>query len=58
MAASQLTAHRRVSFGRELMAAFDEQSRDARRRLRLGDGEEAHLDDGTLARLRALGYVR
>jgi arylsulfatase A-like enzyme len=44
--------------GRELMAFFTEQSRDARRLLRLGEGEEAHLDDGTLARLRALGYVR
>jgi arylsulfatase A-like enzyme len=47
-----------LAAGRKLMAAFDEQSRDARRRLRLGDGEEAQLDDGTLARLRALGYVR
>jgi arylsulfatase A-like enzyme len=47
-----------LATGRELIKAFDEQSRDARRRLRLGEGEEAQLDDGTLARLRALGYVR
>ena len=47
-----------LAAGRELLAAFVEQSREARRRLRLGDGEEADLDGGTLARLRSLGYVR
>jgi arylsulfatase A-like enzyme len=44
--------------GRALLAGFAAQGREARRLLRLGDGEEATLDAGTLARLRALGYVR
>jgi arylsulfatase A-like enzyme len=47
-----------LAVGRELLAAFVEQSREARRRLRLGEGEEADLDGGTRARLRSLGYVR
>jgi choline-sulfatase len=49
---------RELAAGRELLAAFAAQAAEARRRLRLGEGEEARLDDGTLARLRSLGYVR
>jgi len=47
-----------LAAGRDLLAAFAERSREARRRLRLGEGEEADLDSGTRARLRSLGYVR
>jgi arylsulfatase A-like enzyme len=47
-----------LAVGRGLLTAFNEESREARRRLRLGDGEEAQLDHGTLTRLRSLGYVR
>jgi arylsulfatase A-like enzyme len=47
-----------LATGRDLLAAFAERSREARRRLRLGEGEEADLDAGTRARLRSLGYVR
>jgi arylsulfatase A-like enzyme len=44
--------------GRALLAGFAAQGREARRLLRLGESENATLDEGTLARLRALGYVR
>jgi arylsulfatase A-like enzyme len=44
--------------GRALLAGFAAQGHEARRLLRLGEGEEAALDDGTVARLRALGYVQ
>jgi hypothetical protein len=47
-----------LAAGRDLLAAFAERSREARRKLRLGEGEEADLDAGTRARLRSLGYVR
>jgi len=55
-----LSPHRppELAAGRALLAGFAERSREARRKLRLGEGEEAELDGGTRARLRSLGYVR